>query len=121
MVDELAERIEEYSGEEHCTQCFAHVVNLIAKSLLNQFKPPKKHKEDALDALEWDLLVLAKGLEREDIDTRLEEADTGCMAEKDDVDGLINKVDLLSVKDRAQWETETRPVQMALVKVKEEM
>lgn len=102
-------------------KCFAHVVNLIAKSLLNQFEPLKKCKEDTVDALKWDLLVLAESLEHEDIDTRLEEADVGCMAEKDNVDGFIDKVDLLSIKDQAQWETETQPVQMVLVKVKEEM
>ncbi|PBK73763.1 hypothetical protein ARMSODRAFT_869179, partial [Armillaria solidipes] len=38
MIEDLAGSIEEYPGECHHTQCFTHVVNLVAKSLLNQFE-----------------------------------------------------------------------------------
>lgn len=117
MVDDLADRLPEYPGKEHRTRCFAHVVNLVEKSLLNQFEPPKKSKDDAVDATERDLLVLAEGLEHEDIDTRLTEAEGGGGIERDDVEGLVDEVGLLNIADRAQWETETRPVKMALVKV----
>ncbi len=61
MVDDLTDRLLEYPNEEHRTQCFAHVVNLVVKSLLNQFEPPKKSKDNAIDATERDLLVLADG------------------------------------------------------------
>ncbi len=117
MVDNLADRLLEYPSEEHHTWCFAHVVNLIAKSLLNQFEPPKKSKDNAVDATERDLLVLAEGLEHEDIDTRLAEAEGGGDIERDDVEGLVDEVGLLNIADWAQWEIETQPVKMALVKV----
>ncbi|KAK0239813.1 hypothetical protein EDD85DRAFT_744682, partial [Armillaria nabsnona] len=38
MVDDLANRVPEYPSEEYHTLCFAHVVNLVAKCLLNQFE-----------------------------------------------------------------------------------
>ncbi|KAA1479016.1 hypothetical protein DENSPDRAFT_751612, partial [Dentipellis sp. KUC8613] len=41
MVDELAELIDGFSGQVARTRCFAHVVNLVAKSLLRQFDVPK--------------------------------------------------------------------------------
>ncbi|KAK0437302.1 uncharacterized protein EV420DRAFT_1222563, partial [Desarmillaria tabescens] len=38
MIDVLAENIPAFPGEQHRTRCFAHVINLVAKSLLNQFE-----------------------------------------------------------------------------------
>ncbi|SJL08910.1 uncharacterized protein ARMOST_12284 [Armillaria ostoyae] len=100
MIDDLTDRLPEYPGEEHHTQCFAHV-----------------SKEDAVDAIERDLLVLAEGLECEDIDTRLVEAEEGGSVQRDVVEGLVDEVGFLNVADWAQWETETRPVKMTLVKI----
>ncbi|KAK0212039.1 hypothetical protein IW262DRAFT_1242692, partial [Armillaria fumosa] len=37
MIQELSRSLEVYPGERHCTHCFAHVINLIAKSMLKQF------------------------------------------------------------------------------------
>ncbi len=74
VVDDLTDRLLEYPSEEHRTRCFAHVVNLVVKSLLNKFELPKKRKYDAVDAPKRDLQVLAEGLEHEDIQTRLNEA-----------------------------------------------
>ncbi|KAF9470669.1 hypothetical protein BDN70DRAFT_769815, partial [Pholiota conissans] len=36
MVDELADSLPDWSTI-NCTHCFAHIVNLVAKSLLKQF------------------------------------------------------------------------------------
>ncbi|KAF8583963.1 hypothetical protein K439DRAFT_1310968, partial [Ramaria rubella] len=37
MVKELDHLIETFPREANCTCCFAHIINLIAKSLLKQF------------------------------------------------------------------------------------
>ncbi|SJL18439.1 uncharacterized protein ARMOST_22028 [Armillaria ostoyae] len=117
MISILADNIPAFPGEKHRTRCFAHVINLIAKSLLNQFQPPKKKKEDATNDIERDLIELAEGLEREDLDVRLEEAEAAAgHVEKDDVDGLIDEVVLLSAEDKEKWLAETRSVQMALIR-----
>ncbi len=117
MIDILAEDLPAFPGEQHRTRCFAHVINLVAKSLLNQFEPPKKKKEDATSDAERNIIELAEGLEHEDLDVRLEEAEaTAGQVEKDDVDGLIDEIALLSTEDREKWQAETRSVQMALVK-----
>ncbi|PBK68118.1 hypothetical protein ARMSODRAFT_839630, partial [Armillaria solidipes] len=38
MVDALATCISSFPGQAHHVRCFAHVVNLVAKSLLKQFE-----------------------------------------------------------------------------------
>ncbi|PBK73744.1 hypothetical protein ARMSODRAFT_869484, partial [Armillaria solidipes] len=37
MIDELTSHIPSFPGQAHHVHCFAHVVNLVAKSLLKQF------------------------------------------------------------------------------------
>ncbi|PBK83684.1 hypothetical protein ARMGADRAFT_875608, partial [Armillaria gallica] len=32
-----SESLPSFSGQENCTRCFAHVLNLVTKSLLKQF------------------------------------------------------------------------------------
>ena len=42
MVSELEKMLPEFPGEAARTRCFAHVVNLVAKSVIKQFDAPKK-------------------------------------------------------------------------------
>ncbi|SJL07249.1 uncharacterized protein ARMOST_10592 [Armillaria ostoyae] len=91
------------------------------ENILNEFgisdKPPKKKKEDTTNDIERDLIELAEGLEQEDLDVHLEEAEAAAgHVEKDDVDGLIDEVALLSAEDKEKWLAETRSVQMALIR-----
>ncbi len=84
---------------------------------MNQFEPPKKKKEDATNNIEHEIIKLAKGLEQEDLDIYLEEAEAAAgNVEKDGTDGLVDELVLLSVEDWEKWQAETHAVQMALVK-----
>ena len=62
MIVELMDLIHNFPGEANCTRCFAHIINLVAKSLLRQFDIPNKKADSALDEAEKILLELAKGL-----------------------------------------------------------
>lgn len=42
MVSELEKMLPEFPGEAARTRCFAHIVNLVAKSVIKQFDAPKK-------------------------------------------------------------------------------
>ncbi|KAF8996547.1 hypothetical protein BDZ89DRAFT_895686, partial [Hymenopellis radicata] len=44
MVEHLGRSLPGFDGPLARTRCFAHVVNLVAKSLLQSFDPPKKKK-----------------------------------------------------------------------------
>ncbi|KAG1871907.1 hypothetical protein C8R48DRAFT_556663, partial [Suillus tomentosus] len=37
MVNELSDLLEDFPGETNRTQCFLHIVNLVAKTLIRQF------------------------------------------------------------------------------------
>ncbi|PBK70789.1 hypothetical protein ARMSODRAFT_849654, partial [Armillaria solidipes] len=80
------------------------------------FEPLKKKKEDAVNDIKCDLIELAEGLEQEDLNVHLEEAEEAAgNVKKDDMDGLVNEIALLSVEDREKWQAETCSVQMALI------
>ncbi|KAA1479953.1 hypothetical protein DENSPDRAFT_744231, partial [Dentipellis sp. KUC8613] len=52
MIDELADIVDEFPGPVARTRCFAHVVNLVAKSLLRQFDVPKTKADAELSKAE---------------------------------------------------------------------
>ena len=49
MVDKLTELVSEFAGDANHMQCFLHVVNLVAKTLLLQFEAKHKSIEDVED------------------------------------------------------------------------
>jgi len=71
MVTELAKLLRDFPGEANHTHCFAHIVNLIAKSLIRQFDVPKKQADEELSATEEELQELAQDLELDEVWTRL--------------------------------------------------
>jgi hypothetical protein len=72
MITELVDLIRNFLGDANRTQCFAHIINLIAKSLLKQFDIPKKKAGEALDKAENALHKLAEGIDLEEMETRLQ-------------------------------------------------
>jgi hypothetical protein len=69
MTDELADLIAHFGGETAQTQCFLHIINLVAKTLIKLFDLPKRKGGQSLDA---ELKQLGEDLELEDLQTRLE-------------------------------------------------
>jgi hypothetical protein len=117
MVIELSHLVENFLGEANRTQCFAHIINLVAKSLLKQFDVPKKKADEAIDEAEQTLAELAEGLDIEELMTRLDTVggDDGCA--DDDDEGLVNEVARLSEEEQAALSESIWPVRLTLVKV----
>lgn len=46
MIDRLVDGIPSFGGLRSRKRCFAHIVNLVAKSLLRLFDQPKKQKKN---------------------------------------------------------------------------
>ena len=65
MVDELKNLIDVFPGESNRTRCFDHIVNLIAKSVIQQFDTPKAKGNEAFDDVLRELMVSAEDLDRE--------------------------------------------------------
>jgi hypothetical protein len=117
MVTELAKLLRDFPGEANRTRCFAHIVNLIAKSLVSQFDVPKKQADEKLSAAEKELQKLAQVLELDEVQTRLERTKQANDEEADDLEGWVDEVDQLSEEEQEQLSESVRPVRLVLVKV----
>ncbi|KIK32213.1 hypothetical protein CY34DRAFT_102009, partial [Suillus luteus UH-Slu-Lm8-n1] len=110
MVDELEILVPECAGEASHTWCFLHTVNLIAKSLIQEFDVSKKDAEHALN----------ESADTEDGEDKLIELNTQ-YSEDDDLqdnnDGWVNEVDLLPKYQSTELQKNIRPVKLVLVKV----
>lgn len=115
MIEELMDLLPDFPGALNRTRCFAHIINLVAKSLLRQFDVPKKKADEALEQAEQDLLNLAEDIELEDAETRATELE---VTDGDDVEGWVDEVALLTEEEAAQLSESILPVRLVLVKVR---
>jgi hypothetical protein len=70
MVEELKDLLEIFPGESNRTWCFNHIVNLIVKSVIQQFDIPKAKGNESFDDVLWELMVSAEDLDKEELATR---------------------------------------------------
>lgn len=104
-------------------RCFAHVLNLVAKSLISQFDVPSESeaKEAAIDEEELrELRELAEGSE---IEEQITDAQFAAQAgeDGDNADHADDEVDPmkdLSPEQRARFEHDVLPVKLLLAKVR---
>ncbi|KAJ8515393.1 hypothetical protein ONZ45_g7180 [Pleurotus djamor] len=119
MIEEIADLVLKYKGEENRVRCFAHIINLVAKSLLKQFDVPKGKKHDAMSTAEKELADLAVDLDMEDLQTRLEAGRSGqAENDDDDIQGWIDELDSMSEGEKAAHREEVQPVSLVLVKLR---
>jgi hypothetical protein len=119
MIEELENSLTGFSAVNHT--CFAHILNLVAKSLLKQFdvKPDKKNDDDDLNDDERSLLDMAGDIEAEERITAQEmDDDDGEIDDDDDDDGWVDEVEALTLEERKNLEESIRPVKKTLVKVR---
>ena len=65
MIGHLGKVLLDFPGATNQTRCFAHTINLCAKSILKHFDLPKKKNKDALDQAANVLANLADSLDHE--------------------------------------------------------
>jgi hypothetical protein len=128
MVVELAKLIDCFPGAANLTRCFLHIVNLVAKSTLHVFDPPKNKADDSsLDAAAKELNKLAANLEQEEAEAQMNLAarDSDDMTDntiqediESSVEGWVDEVAALSENDRKELEASVIPVQTAILKVR---
>ena len=100
MVDKLADKVESFARDASHVRCFAHVINLVVKSILAQFDTVRDGAgpgQDGLDAMSADrdsaaltqLCKLAEGL-AEEMAHKIEQELLEC-CELDDTDGWVDE------------------------------
>ena len=125
MIEELHTLVAEFAGSASHTHCFLHIINLIAKSLIQQFDVKKKTAE-----VDSELAEMGKELNEderlldevvhddEDEDEGKGEGE-GERIEEGLTDEWIDETEGLDREERIQLERSIRPVKLVLVKVRQ--
>ena len=116
MIEHLAVLLDTFPGAPNQTQCFAHILNLVAKSILRQFEGPKKDKVaqalagvvDEIDGDNDETGTNEGGDECEDVDDELVD---------DDDDELPDELDELSEEEVLSVKESVKPIRLVLTKV----
>jgi hypothetical protein len=130
-MDTLCEHLEDHLpafSSVNRTRCFAHILNLVAKSLLKQFDVKKKKKHGEADGNddrdlqvsdeEHELLDLADGVNNEELTMAQEnDIDDEDEVEEDDEDGWVDELEALTEEERNNLKAILRPVSKMLIKV----
>jgi len=115
MIDELRLLLEAFLGVSNQTQCFLHIINLVAKSVLHQFEPPNGRDKDLLSEAMKELVALAEDLE-ESLDDHNGEDDDNDELEDDDEDGEQDEHKGMSDEEIVELEESVQPVRLVLAK-----
>ena len=117
MIEHLAALIETFPGTANQTCCFAHILNLVAKSVLRQFEAPKKGKvvdvEIAADVDDMDVDASDKGSNESSDECDDGEDDD----DDDDEEGLPDELDALSMEEMTRLKDSVKPIRLVLTKV----
>ena len=117
MIEELASLIDHFPGDANHTRCFLHIINLVVKSILRQFEPPKTKANEPLNEAASALSALSEELESSTGDSNQElgggDADDG----DDNDDGLPDECAELTEEEIAELEEVIQPVHLVLAKV----
>jgi hypothetical protein len=130
MITKLRDILDDYPGEASRTQCFTHILNLVAKSVLSQFDIPKKTKrsdhgasdnqddDEDLDGTDW----IDKEIDRIAGDIDAEEQAEVMAAQRDEAaidneDGLVDERATMSRRAIRELEKGVMPARHVLTKV----
>lgn len=125
MIEELHTLVAEFAGSASHTCCFLHTINLIAKSLIQQFDAKKKTAE-----ADSELAEMGKELNEDerlldevvhDDEDEDEGEGEGERIEEGLTDKWIDETKGLDMEERIQLERSICPVKLVLVKVRQQI
>jgi hypothetical protein len=119
MIDKLEEILTEFSGPASQMCCFAHIINLIAKTIISQFDV-SKFKDDTLsNKVMKELKELARDINAEELMMRASESKEDDMDDEDDdnVEGWVDECEEIEEWELEALDGDVQPVQKVLVKV----
>ena len=124
MIEELAHLIDDFPGPANQTRCFLHILNLVVKSIIRQFDPPKSKKtpdgeedDESMDEATKELLKLACEIDlEEEITARA--GDEGDATEDDNDEGWVDEREEMTEEELLELAESVRPVRLLLTKVR---
>lgn len=118
MIDQLAGRLTDYEGAPSRARCFAHILNLVVKSVMHQFDIRKKKGNETHDE---ELRELAGDIEEEE---RLTQAQFEATLDPDDDEtlednnkGWVDGREDMEEEELEELEESVRPICFLLTKV----
>jgi hypothetical protein len=114
MVNELSDVLEDFPGETNRTQCFLHIVNIVAKTLIRQFDIPKAKVDTIMDEAEKQLQDLAKDIDESGPNGRDDERND---EENDNIEGWVDEMEKLPACEHQAVRKSVGPIRFVLVKV----
>jgi hypothetical protein len=122
MIEKLAVRLPDFPGAPYRARCFAHILNLVAKSIMHQFDVSGTKSDDTKESTH-DLYRLAGDIETEEQETRDEQEepqnpdDDG--PSDDNNEGWVDEREDMTLEDVDDLEEAVLPVRFLLTKVSE--
>jgi len=86
MIEELTKHMVVFPGQANHIHCFAHIINLVARSLLKQFNIPENKVGPAVSTAQQELQELAEKLE-------MDGPGGNGSQDTDNVDGFANETE----------------------------
>ena len=118
MIDELCALLEAFPGAENRTRCFAHIINLIAKTVIQQFDVPKAREGEIVDEALKELRALAGDIDIEELLTKASAAkDDDDEDDDDNEEGWVDERGEMSEFEAEELAVDVQPVRTMLVKV----
>jgi hypothetical protein len=123
MIEHLAVIIDTFPGAPNQTRCFAHILNLVAKTVLRQFEGPKKEKVAKELAKELGAVIdEIDGDNDERSDSGTNEGADECDDVNDEVvddddEELPDEQDELSEEEVLSLKESVKPIRLVLTKV----
>jgi len=116
MIHELSNFLPNFPSATNQTCCFLHVLNLVVKSILQQFDIPKVKGDKILDDTLEELIKLVGDIEQEEAECHEVNSDEGD-EEDDNVDGWIDKRTHMMDEEKEELNEAVKPIHLVLTKV----
>jgi len=122
MINELEKLVANFLGSANQTRCFLHVLNLVVKSIIQQFDVPKSKKTSDGDDSDEDegteeLLKLAGEIDVEE-EITAGAGDVGDAIEDDNNEGWVDELVTMTEEELDDLSESVQPVRLLLTKVR---
>ena len=105
-----------FPGASNQTHCFAHILNLVVKSILQQFDVPRSQANQRLDEVTAELRNLAGNIEQEEVESQRLNSDEND-DDDDNIKGWIDEGGALTEEGRKGLDDSVKPDHLVLTKV----